>query len=200
MNHDNTNDPPRRKLSDILNGGTDSLRDQWNRTEAADDFAPLPAGTYEAHVESVALFNAKSGTPGVKVTFKVCEGKHVGRFVWHDCWLTPAALPQTKRDCQKLGLNTVEQLETASVEPGRIRCKVNVALRKEDDGTTFNRVRRFNVLGIDDPPSVEDDDFAPKPTDDGPDTTEAADVTADDCDSALIDMTPEHGKEGLPDA
>ena len=150
--------PTRRQLSDILNGGADNLRDVWNNTAEAPDFLPLPAGPYVSHVEAVELFKAKTGTPGVKIQFRICEGEHVGRMLFHDCWLTPAAMPQTKRDTGKLGLRTVEQLETTTVPPGRIRCKVRVALRKDDDGTERNRVRGFDVVGIDDPTA---DPFAP---------------------------------------
>ena len=90
--HDSTTNPPRRRLSDILaNGQSGNLRDVWNRTEAAADFAPLPARTYTARVVSGELFNSKSGTPGYKLAFRVLEGEHAGRQFWHDLWLTPAA-------------------------------------------------------------------------------------------------------------
>ena len=152
------NHTTRRRLSDILDGRTEEIREQWDSTEAAADFVPLPSGAYEAHVQSVELFNAGTGTPGVKIQFRVCDGEHAGRMVFHDLWLTPAALPQTKRDCLKLGLDSLEKLESAAVLPGRIRCRMRVALRRDDDGTEYNRVRRFDVLGIDAP---EADPFAP---------------------------------------
>ena len=60
------------KLSDILgNGDGDSLHKAWNSTEAADEFAPLTAGEYVAHIASGELFNAKSGTPGYKLAFQI---------------------------------------------------------------------------------------------------------------------------------
>ena len=164
------NTTPRRRLTDILAGQTDEIREQWGKTEAAADFAPLPAGTYEAHVQAVELFNARTGTAGVKIQFRIADGEHVGRLLFHDLWLTPAALPQTKRDAEKLGLSTLEQLETANVVPGRIRCKVYVTLRSGDDGTEYNRVRRFDVLSIDEP---EADPFAP--TEDNVDIAEPND-------------------------
>ena len=46
----------------------------------------------------------------------------------------------------------------ATVPPGRIRCNVRVALRRDDDGTEYNRVRGFDVLRVDEP---EVDAFAP---------------------------------------
>ena len=34
-------------------------------------------------------------TPGYKIEFEILDGDYRGRKLWHDCWLTPAALPQT---------------------------------------------------------------------------------------------------------
>ena len=148
----------RRDLSDILSGRTDSLRDQWEQTEAATDFAPIPAGTYVARIISGELFTATTGTPGYKLCFKVIEGEHAGRLFWNDVWLTPPALPMAKRDLGKLGVTDLDQLGQP-LPPG-IRCKAKLTVRKDDDGSEYNRVRSFEVLGIDSDPTV-DDDFAP---------------------------------------
>ncbi len=148
------------KLTDILaasGGSGDDFNDAWNSTTAADDFAPLPGGTYVCRVESGELDTSRKGTPGYKLTFAVLEGEYAGRKVWHDCWLTPAALSQSKRDLAKLGIDTPGKMELP-LPPG-IRASVQVALRKDDDGTQRNRVRRFDVVGIDTPTP---DDFAPK--------------------------------------
>ena len=53
-------------------------------------------------------------------------------------------------------MTALEQLERP-LPPG-IRCKVKLALRKDDDGTEYNRVKTFEVVGIDPP---EQDAFAP---------------------------------------
>ena len=189
MDH-NTDGAPRRKLSDIINGGTDSFRDQWTRTEAASDFAPLPTGTYTARVIAGELATSKNGTPGYKLTFRVLEGEHTGRQFWHDVWLTPAALPMAKRDLGKLGIASPEQLDRP-LPPG-IRVKARVALRRDDDGTEYNRVRSFEVVGIDADPT-SDADFAP-------DAAPTSDVTTTgDEQSSLIDTTPEASTVGYPD-
>jgi hypothetical protein len=163
---DHASIPPRRRLSDILaNGQSGKLREDWNRTEAAADFAPLPPGTYTARVLSGELFNAKSGTPGYKLTFRVLEGEHAGRQFWHDLWLTLAALPMSKRDLGKLGVTSIEQLERPL--PAGIRCTVKLVLRRDDDGAEHNRVRGFDVIAIDEDPAA-DPDFAPDaPTKEG---------------------------------
>lgn len=149
----------RKKLTDILRAGTgDNIRNLWDRTEAAKDLAPLPPGEYVAHVISGELFTSKEkGTPGYKLAFKVCEGEHAGRMFWDDIWLTPAALPMAKRDLGKLGVSALDQLERP-LPPG-IRARVKVVVRKGDDGADFNKVRSFDVLGIDAP---EADAFAPR--------------------------------------
>lgn len=155
-----------RLLSDILAGGTDALRDQWNHTQAAEDFKALPKGTYVARLLSGELGTSKNGTPGYKLVFKVLDGEHAGRQFWHDVWLTPAALPMAKRDLGKLGIKDVDQLEQPL--PQGIRCSVKLALASNDDGTPYNRVRSFEVLGIDPDPTV-DQDFGPGKAEGGSD-------------------------------
>jgi hypothetical protein len=147
----------KKKLTDILrNGDRESLRKSWDQTRAAADFTPLPSGEYVAHVIAGDLFTSKGNTPGFKITFQVIEGEHANRRFWHDVWLTPAALPMAKRDLGKLGISDLDQLNQPM--PRGIRCKVKLALRREDGGTEHNRVVRFAVLGFD-PPTA--DPFAP---------------------------------------
>jgi len=150
----------KRSLVDILQQGTrDSLAQAWDQTEAADDFAPLPAGDYVCRAVSGELFTSKTNqTPGYKVTFRVLEGEHAGRQCWLDLWLTPSALPFAKRDLAKLGVCSLEQLERPL--PQGMRCAVRVAIRRDDDGNQRNAVRRFEVIGTDPP-----DPFAPDATD-----------------------------------
>jgi hypothetical protein len=64
-----------------------------------------------------------------------------------------------KRDLGKLGVTDLEQLERPL--PSGIRCSVTLALRREDHGSEYNRVRRFEALGIDE---QERDAFAPDDT------------------------------------
>lgn len=138
----------RKKLADILrlNSDQNKLKDAWDRTAPADDFAPLPPGVYRCRVLSGELFNAKTGTPAVKLTFEVAQGDHEGRRVWHDVWLTDAAMPMTKRDLEKLGVTKLEQLEEPL--PQGILADVTLALRKDDDGTERNRVKKFDMVGV----------------------------------------------------
>jgi len=147
-----------KKLSEILcEGDRSSLASAWDSTEAAKDFAPLPAGEYIARIIAGESETSRAKqTPGYKLSFKVLEGEHTGRQFWHDIWLTPAAMPMAKRDLGKLGVTSLEQLDQP-LPPG-IRCKVKLALRREDDGSERNRVVQFEVLSFDKP---EVDPFAP---------------------------------------
>src|SRR5262245_58774243 len=147
----------RKNLSEILSASSRTqLAQAWETTAAARDTAPLPRGEYLARVVEGKLGHAQTGTPGYQLTFEVLEGDYKGRRIWHDLWLTEAALPLTKRDLGKLGITSLDQLDKPLV-PG-IRCRVQVVLRQDDDGTRRNRVRHFEVIGIDTP---ERDPFAP---------------------------------------
>ena len=147
------------KLSDILNGGGGDFNDRWNNTEAAGDFGPVPRGEYVCHVTKGELESSRTNrTPGYKVEFTILDGEYKGRKLWLDCWLTGPALPMSKRDLGKLGIVSPAMMERPL--PRGIRCKVTVVLRKDDDGIERNRVRSFEVVGIDTPVV---DEFAPKP-------------------------------------
>lgn len=165
--------PAPRKLSDILSGGTGSIRDTWNTTSAAGDDRPIPPGEYVCHAVAGGLFNAKTkGTPGYKIAFDVIEGPHAGRRVWHDVWLTPAALPRAKRDLARLGVTSLDQLERPI--PERLRCVVRVTVRNDDGGRDYNHVQRYEVIGIDAappnpfaPPAPATEPLAPPPAAEG---------------------------------
>ena len=161
------------KLSDILNGSSGGFNGLWNSTAAAGDFGPVPAGEYVCRVTKGELEASRTkGTPGYKVEFTILDGEFAGRRLWLDCWLTPAALPQSKRDLGKLGIMTPEQMEQPL--PRGIRCRVQVVIRRDHDGIERNRVRSFEVICID-PPEV--DAFAPLPPGDMP--GDGADASSD---------------------
>jgi hypothetical protein len=146
----------RKKLTDILlNGDRDRLSSIWQSAKPADDLRPVPSGEYRCRIIDGALFNAKSGTAGYKITLEVVEGEHAGRRLWHDAWLSEAAVSLAKRDLGKLGVTSLEQLERP-LPDGIIDARV--ALRRGDNGEEFNRVSRFDVVGIE---PAEPEPFAP---------------------------------------
>lgn len=145
------------RLTDILRNGAADFKAKWDGTAAAADFGPLPRGVYICHATKGDLEESRTNkTPEFKIEFSVIEGQFAGRKLWADLWLTPAALPATKRDLAKLGIVSPADLERPL--PRWCRCKVTAVIRKGDDGIERNEVRAFDVLGIDKP---TDDPFAP---------------------------------------
>jgi hypothetical protein len=157
-NKERENMSQRRRLSDVLGiSQQDALERAWQSTQAAKERSPIPAGVYETYVTDGRLFTSNRGTAGYKLEFEICRGDYAGRKVWHDLWLTPAALALSKRDLQKLGITTLDQLEQPL--PQGIKCRVKIVTRQNDSGETYNVVRDFDVIGVE-PPAT--DPFAPE--------------------------------------
>lgn len=158
----------RKRLTDILsqgNGGGNWIDGNWGDTAPAPEFGPIPSGSYEAHLIEKLPFNAKTGTPGIKLTFSILDGPFKGRRLWFDIWLTDQAKPQALRDFAKLGIRNKAQIEMPLPADKRIRCRLIVGLSKSDTtGDLYNVIKRFEPIGVDD---VEVDPFAP-PTNGGP--------------------------------
>ena len=136
------------RFADIISSGSqgDNIRSSWDTTKAAGEFACLPPGKYVARIISGELKKSKSNsTPGYSMTFEVIEPvEHKGRKFWHDCWLTPGAMPQSKRDLGKLGVTSLDQLENAL--PKYLHCECKLALRKDDSGNETNRLKSFDKV------------------------------------------------------
>jgi hypothetical protein len=155
--------PQKKSLTDILcagNGGPGWIDDDWDNVAPAPEFGPLPPGKYVAHLTDKTFATASKGTPSVKLTFAVCEGDHQGRKLFFDVWLTDAAKPQARRDLAKLGIASKAQLESPLPASKRIRCELRVIIEESDKGNTYNKVRGFEAVGVDDVPA---DPFAPAP-------------------------------------
>jgi len=152
----------RKSLVDVLNGtGRDDLARQFDEAEAAGDMVPLPRGTYRCRLTDGELVTSKGGTPGYALTFTVDDGEHKGRRLWHTAWLTPAALPMTKRDLAKLGVTSLDQLDRPL--PAVFVCDLKVALRVDDDEVERNRVVSFTVVDVLVDPTADDDFASPLP-------------------------------------
>ena len=152
----------RKSLVDVLHGSTrDELARQFNAAEAAGDMLPLPRGSYRCRVTDGQLATSKGGTPGYSLTFTVDCGEHTGRKLWHTAWLTPAAMPMTKRDLSKLGVTSLDMLDRP-LPPG-IVCDVKVVVRADNDGVERNRVVSFVVVEVLADPTADDDFASPGP-------------------------------------
>jgi hypothetical protein len=74
-----------------------------------------------------------------------------------------------KRDLGKLGVTSLEQLDHPI--PEGIIVNAKVAVRKNDDGTEFNRVVRFAFVAVEEP---EPEPFAPSKAPPDGSTTDTA--------------------------
>jgi hypothetical protein len=162
----------RKKLSDILRGAggaADWLNNgggnDWGDIAAAPERGPVPSGRYVARIIEAVLFNAKTATPGYKLSFEILDGEFQGRRCWYDIWLTDKNKENAVRDLKKLGIDCKDKLEQPL--PRGIRAEIRVVLRRSNDGDEFNDVKEFTVVGID-PPQL--DPFAPstKPSSEQP--------------------------------
>jgi hypothetical protein len=182
----------RKRLSDILslNSDRETLSKLWTQTAAAEERGPLPSGEYTFRILTGELFTSKQrSTPGYKLTLEVTEGEYEGRRAWCDFWLTPAALPMTKRDLAKIGIKDLEQLEKP-LPPG-ILIRGKLTLRPHDDGNESNRLARFEFVGIEKgdafEPEADEDDQAGAADPDTSFDTEALDADTDNAAGAAPD-------------
>ena len=98
-----------------------------------------------------------------------------------------------KHDLGKLGVKQLEQLD--SPLPVGIRCRVKLALRRDDGGSEYNRVRGFEVLSIDTPepdayapedsPTESTDDADDKPDKDGDTSFDTEQLEAEQAESGV---------------
>ena len=149
---------PNVRLTELLGTGLGDLASQFASTEAAAERELLPPGKYLCRVARGELGKAATGTPRYLLKFEVIAGPHAGRFLFLDVWLTPAALPQAKRDLGKIGVASLAQLENP-VPPGII-VEASVVVRSTDGGDQRNAVKRFDFVRRDEA-AMDDPDFAP---------------------------------------
>jgi hypothetical protein len=145
---------PKKKLSEIVKDMA-GLKRQWaNTTPAPDADKPIPPGTYVCELVGGEPFEARTGTPGFKVTLKVKDGLFAGRLVWHDFYLSEKALPYTMRALGKVGVTDLDQLDEGL--PAGLVVKARVVVNKRDSGDERNEVRTWEL--------VEVNPAAPSPT------------------------------------
>ena len=134
----------------------DSLQDLWESTEAARAHTLVPSGEYEAHIVETDTRKNSNGKPYFRLTFEIAEGEFIEQRVHQRLYLTEPAMPGAKRDLQVLGITSFKQLNQPLQK--RFHCRIKVVLQKQDDGTEFNDVKRFNVLSTEE---LKSDPFAP---------------------------------------
>lgn len=146
----------RQSLTGVLNG---DLAAAFNAAAPATDGLPPITDSPVLCSVSGGLKTSRGGTPGYSIVFEIVEGAFTGRRLYHDLWLTPAAMPLAKRDLARLGITTAEQL-AKPIPPG-VLCEVKHVVRVDDDGVQRNVVKGFTVARVDADPTADKDFAAP---------------------------------------
>ena len=114
-----------------------------------------PASTPGGIIDGQLISSRTHNTPGYELTFEVVEGEFRGAgFGIRYC--APGGSSACKRDLAKLGISDLHQL-AAPLPPG-MRRLLDVVIRRDDADVERNRVRRFEVVGVD---KTEPDPYAP---------------------------------------
>ena len=128
---------------------SDDILDRFDMTTAADEFEPLPRGVYTCLATNGKQSTAKTGTLCYEAEFRVTDGEHAGRRLWKRWYFTGAALPYTKRDLVKLGIDSRSKLD-APIPKNRL-LKLMVVIRKGDDEIERNEVKSVDFIRIQEP-------------------------------------------------
>ena len=139
------NKEKKSSLMDIIRGDIQQLTPIWNDTQAADDYKPVPAGSYRCRIVEGKTILSKKRTPGYRLTFEIVEGEHKGNRLFNVIWLTPNAIHLAKRDLPKVGINSPEEVMD-KVFLKEVHADVVVGRLKGDDGLPYNRVRQFDPV------------------------------------------------------
>jgi len=153
--------------------GGDEMARAWADTAAAGDRTPIPAGLYRMRVREGRLSESRNkGTPSFKLTLEVLDGDHAGRLLWSDLWLTPKGVALTKRDLAKLGVQlppvwteALAMLRTVKLAASLLQA--HVILKRSDEGTEWNELRAFEVVGVESDPTADSDFTSSKGDSDG---------------------------------
>ncbi len=155
---------PKKPLTSILAGGAggnnNDIFDQFDTIEAADDFGPLPRGVYTAVAVGGQKGKAQTGTECYTIEFRVIEGEYASRRLWLSKYFTEAALPHTKRELSKFGIDSKAKLNRP-FPADRFVCRLTVVLRKDDAGIERNEIRNVEVIRVQEPQA---DPYAPTAT------------------------------------
>jgi hypothetical protein len=125
----------------------------FDSTAPAPEFSPLPPGIYSARVAIGEYCSTKAGAEAYRLKFEVTEGEQAGRTVQRIWTFGAKALAYTRRDLQPFGLTSQRLLLMPYPAGKEVSCRLVVALRRGDDGSEFNDIRRIDVVRIEETPA-----------------------------------------------
>lgn len=135
----------------------DCVRDLFDSTTAAPEIPTvIPRGKYQADWVAITTGESLAGTPRIVLTFEIIDGEFAEKRLWLDLYLTPKAMPRTKRELGKLGIESSE--DWCRPVPHWIRCFLRVVVETTDDGKQRNKIADFEVIAFE---AELPDPFAP---------------------------------------
>jgi hypothetical protein len=128
-----------RNSDEEKSGGTDNLVLNLDDVSTDQpDFAPLPAGVYNAIVENTEFQTSKNGNPMISWTFRIIDPQYDGRFLFSHMVLNKeAGVRRLKRTLIRLGVETdLTQFNpvrfTEDGDAVSLPCRVRVRIRVWD--------------------------------------------------------------------
>jgi hypothetical protein len=127
----------------------------FDSTEPAPEFAPVPPGIYTARVLRGEYTTTKAGADGYRVRFLIVEGEQKDKTLIRTWTFGPRAIGYTKRDLSLFGLTTSAKLLSPFPEAGRTYCvRLVVALQRGEDGIERNDIKRIDLLRVEESPAA----------------------------------------------
>jgi hypothetical protein len=135
----------------------------WDSTPDANDYSPLPDGTYRVTVEEVEEKQTSSGDLWWNLELRVIHGDCAGKKFWDGIFFTEKAMPRVKLVCSRLGLKVHGVVDlTPDMLVGKV-AYVNVIqedyIDKEGNTRTKNSVPFGGYTKINDDEKEDDDDM-----------------------------------------
>jgi len=118
---------------------------EWDAVKPEGERKLIPPGRYEATLVDGEAFEARTGTPGYRLTFALASGEFRNRQVSMRLWLTIDAAPRTKAVLAKVGLGPRFRDLDGDVPKG-LRVALYVTTAESKSGRVYNEVEDFEPI------------------------------------------------------
>lgn len=113
----------------------------YNLEEVSSSFEPVPAGNYEARIDSVELVTSQTNKPMLKVAWEITDGEFVGRKLFDNVVLT---VPwKVKQYAEVAGIESGAELDTDDFVGAEGIVEVQVT---EYNGEPRNAIKKVQPL------------------------------------------------------
>lgn len=113
----------------------------------AAEYQPLPPGIYSARVQIGEYTTTKAGAEAYRMKFEITEGDHAGKTVSRMWTFGVKALPHTRRELLRFGLDNSASLLFPFPPPGtEYLVQLVVAIQSGDNGNQWNDIKRITDI------------------------------------------------------